>query len=390
MFRVGKRVPIVVISPQPWSPLDWLIRFARKSFRPRAASHEVVDGIEVHRPRFLSLPGVLKKLDGWSMAACTAGSVRRIHARFQATTIDAHFLYPDGFAATLIGERLGLPVTITIRGSKDQSLIGSNREPLLREAVRRAARLFAVTRSLAADVGQALGEPAERIEVIGNGVDLERFVQRDRAEARRRLGIDSDAKVIIGVGNLIELKGFHRVIPLLARVRDRHPKLKYLIVGGATSQRDLSDELRELARTHGVADCVMLCGRQPQEVLSWYYSAADVFALATRYEGWANVFLEAMACGLPVVTTRVGGNAEVVREPDTGTLVDYWDADSFAAALIARLENPGERQRIVEYARQNTWDARIDRLVEIFEQLAAQHGSRGAGDTGHEKLEAKR
>ncbi|MCL4745851.1 MAG: glycosyltransferase [Burkholderiaceae bacterium] len=379
MFRVAKRVPLVVVAPQPWSPLDWLVRMVRKSFRPQAVLSETMDGVEVHRPRFLSVPGVLKRFDGWLMAMSTVRYVARLQRRFGATLLDAHFLYPDGYAATLIGARLGLPVTITIRGSKDQRLIGTDREALLRAAAQRSARLIAVTRSLATDVGAALGQPPSRIEVIGNGVDLARFARKDRAAARARLGIDEHAKVVIGVGNLIELKGFHRVIPLLPRLRLRYPNLVYLIVGGASSQGDLSERLRDLAREHAVADCVRLVGAQPQEELAWFYSAADVFALATEYEGWANVFLEAMACGLPVVSTRVGGNAEVVREPDTGVLVDYWDPGAFADALEQRLDRPGDPEAMIAYAAGNSWDSRIERLVDLFENVSRPRAAPAPG-----------
>ena len=210
MFRVAKRLPLVVVAPQAWSPFDWAIRLFRKGFRPQGAARETMDGIEVFRPRFLSLPGVLKRLDGWLMARCTLGCLRRLQREFGGTLIDAHFGYPDGHAATWLGARLGLPVAITLRGSKDQRLIGTDCEPALRQALRSASRLVSVTGSLVRDVGVPLGQPPERFTIVGNGVDLARFQREDRAAARRRLGIDAEAAVLVGVGNLIELKGFHR------------------------------------------------------------------------------------------------------------------------------------------------------------------------------------
>lgn len=369
MFRVAKRMPLVVVAPQAWSPFDWAIRLLRPGFRPQGAAFEVMDGIEVHRPRALSFPGVLKRLDGRLMALSTIGCVRRIHRRFRATVIDAHFAYPDGFAAVTIGRRLGLPVTLSVRGSKDQMLLGTDREPALRETLHGAAQLIAVTESLVSGVGGPLGLPPERFTVVGNGVDLSRFEPMDRAAARARLGIAEDAKVIIGVGNLIPLKGFQRIIPLLPRLRRRHPKLVYLIVGGGGTQGDNSQQLAALAKQHGVADCVRLCGRQMPDDLKWYYSAADVFALATEFEGWANVFLEAMACGLPVVTTRVGGNPEVITSEAVGTLVDYWDDDAFAQALEQAFDRRWDTNRILAYARANDWVHRIDQLEAIFRSL---------------------
>jgi teichuronic acid biosynthesis glycosyltransferase TuaC len=370
MFRVARRVPLVVVAPQAWSPFDWLVRLKRRSFRPMAPSYEVMDGVEVYRPRFLSLPGMLKRLDGASMAVGSARVVRQLLSSFRPTLIDAHFLYPDGYAATRLGKRFGLPATITIRGSKDEWLIGTDREPYLRIALQAAARLFAVSDALKRDVAIRLGTPGEKVQVIGNGVDLSRFVPVERGEARARLGLAPAARVVISVGGLIERKGFHRIIPLLPALRKRIPGLVYLIVGGGTTQGDIEARLRLLAKEHGVADIVRFCGPQRPDDLKWFYGAADVFALATQHEGWANVFLEAMACGLPVITTRVGGNAEVVANGCLGTLVDYWDAVGFADALGSALERNWDRSVIMTYAHANRWDERIDVLVDALQGVS--------------------
>jgi len=369
MFRVGKRLPIVVVAPQAWSPFDWIVRLFRKSFRPMAPARETMDGVEVHRPRWLSLPGVAKRFDGWLMWRGSERCVREVHQRFGATIVDAHFLYPDGWAAARIAKRLGLPCTITIRGSKDEWLIGTDREPMLVEAMRAATRLIVVSEALKNDVALKLGIDAGKVAVIGNGVDLDRFAPVDKAEARRRLGIADDAAVLIGVGNLVPLKGFQRVIPLLTALRERYPKLVYLIVGGGASQGDMRPELEALAREHGVQDVVRFFGRQPHDELKWYYGAADLFAQATEFEGWSNVFLEAMACGLPVVTTRVGGNPEVVADPAVGELVDWWDPYAFQDAIDRGLARQWNREAIVAYARANTWGSRVERLVAEFEGL---------------------
>lgn len=372
MFRVGRHIPIVVVSPQPWSPFDWIVRLFRRSFRPAMSRFERMDGIEIHRPRWLSLPGIAKRYDGWLMWRGSERCVRKLQRRFDATVIDAHFLYPDGWAATRISRRLGLPCTITLRGSKDEWLIGTDRERFLVEAMHSATRLFSVSESLRRNVAEKLGIPREKVTVIGNGVDWRRFRAVDRAEARRELGIAQDAEVLIGVGGLVSRKGFQRIIPLIPLLRETHPGLLYLIVGGGTTQGDMRRELEALARQHGVADCVVFCGPQKPENLSRYYSAADVFVLATEHEGWANVFLEAMACGLPVVTTRVGGNAEVVLEPETGYLVDWWDPQAFASAIDRALAHRWAREAIVEYARSNSWDSRVERLVAEFDRLSRQ------------------
>src|SRR5690606_5166702 len=239
MFRVARHVPLVVVAPVAWSPVDWIVRRFRPGFRPMPVRHEVMDGVEVYRPRFLSVPGVLKRLDGWSMALCCWPTVRRLRRSFGPTVIDGHFLYPDGFAATWLGQRLGIPTTVNIRGSKDQLLIGTSRERGLRRALQRAAGILAVSEQLVRDVACPMGVPEEKVAVVGNGIDLERFAPKDRAAARARLGLDPDARVLVGVGNLVELKGFQRVIPLLPRLRERYPNLQYLTIGGSAQPSDL-------------------------------------------------------------------------------------------------------------------------------------------------------
>jgi len=370
-MRLGQRFPIVVVAPQPWSPLDGLARLVRPGFRPRFPDHETIDGVDVYRPRYLSLPGVLKTLDGRMMARGAQRTVARLRQSFAFNAIDGHFLYPDGYAAILLGRRFGTPVTITLRGSKDRNLIGTRCEPMLREAIASAARLFAVSESLRHDVGVPLGVAPERIAVVANGVDLARFRPVDRAGARERLGIPADARVMIGVGSLVAGKGFQRVIPLVRALRARYPTFVYLIVGGGSTKGDMEAELRALARAEHVEDAVRFCGRQLPEDLAGFYGAADVFAMATEYEGWSNVLLEAMACGLPVVTTRVGGNPQVVSSPTVGELVDYWDADAFVAAVGRALERDWDRDAIVAYARSNEWGARIDVLEREFRALVA-------------------
>ena len=137
----------------------------------------------------------------------------------------------------------------------------------------------------------------------------------------------------------------------------------------AAPPRAICADLEALARSEEVTDAVRFCGQQLPEELKWYYGAADMFALATTYEGWANVFLEAMACGLPVVSTRVGGNEQVVCSAELGELVEFWDARAFAAALERALVRDWDRAAIIRYARSNTWDRHIDVLEREFRAL---------------------
>ncbi|MBU1395461.1 MAG: glycosyltransferase, partial [Gammaproteobacteria bacterium] len=350
-------------------PGQSLIRLLRPGYRPQAPALEIQQGIRVYHPRYLSVPGLLRQFDGWSMALASVGLMRKLK-RQGAQLIDAHFTYPDGEAATRLGRWLGLPATITLRGTE----VPHSRNPVLRprlsRALKSAARVFSVSDSLRR-LAIELGAAEDKTEVVGNGIDTERFQPVARAAARARLGLPDSAKVLVSVGALVERKGMHRVIDVLPALLKHHPDLHYLIVGGASPEGDNRVELTAQVAWLGLAGRVHFLGALPPDEIKWPLSASDVFVLATRNEGWANVFLEAMACGLPVVTTNVGGNAEVVCREELGCIVPFGDSAALQQALDAALNKDWDRASILDYARDNHWDKRVAQLLRAYEPLLA-------------------
>ncbi len=368
MFRVARQRPLVVVAPVPWFPFQGLIRRWRPHFRLQPPLHETQDGIDVFHPRFLSAPGLFKSLDGLSMAVSSYWTVRRLIREQGVGVIDSHFAYPDGYAGVMLGRHFKLPVTITLRGTESSLSRFPARRKRILAAIKHADRVFTVADALKDHVA-GLGARTEHILKVGNGVDSQRFRPEPRAAARRRLDLPDDAKVLISVGGLCERKGFHRVIDHLPRLLQTHPQLLFLVVGGPSPEGDWSERLRDQAVRLGVAHQVRFLGRVAPDELRWPLSAADVFVLATSNEGWANVFLEAMGCGLPVVTTDVGGNREVVCRPDLGQVVPFGDGDALAEAMDAALAANWDRQQIIQYARDNDWSTRVNVLEAEFARL---------------------
>lgn len=378
MFRVGKALPIKVVAPQPWFPFQGLIRALRPSFRPPAPSREMQDGVEVLHPRFFCVPGQLKSLDGLFLALSCYVTLRRLRKDFRFQVVDAHFGYPDGYAAVKLGKWLDRPVTITLRGTEPRHSRTPRVRHFLLRALEGADRIFAVSESLGHHaLGMGIGPP-EKICVVGNGVDASKFFPLPTADSRRALGITDDAKVLITVGGLVERKGFHRVIALLPGLREKHPSLRYLIVGGPSAEGDWSERLQGQVAELGLEDVVCFLGALPHQEVKYALSAADAFVLATSNEGWANVILEAMACGLPVVATDVGGNAEVVKDESLGTIVPFGDPEALAAALDQALDRYWNSEGIVAHARANSWDRRAEALVREFRALAGPTTVHGA------------
>ena len=367
MFRVGKQLPIVVVSPKPWFPGQGLIRLFRPHYRPLPARTETQMGVEVIFPRFLAIPGMLRGLDSLFMAIGSYFTLRRLKAKGY-NLIDAHFAYPDGHAAQRLGRWLNLPVTVTLRGTEVPQSRNPALVPKLREVFRDADQVITVSDSLR-QLAYSLGLPEARGQVVGNGVDANRFTPVPQAEARQRFSLPDASQVLITVGGLVERKGFHRVIACLPALLEKHPDLHYLIVGGPCPEGDLTEALKDQVTKLGLTERVHFLGPISPDDLKWPLSAADVFVLSTRNEGWANVILEAMACGVPVVASDVGGNAEVVSSPELGAIVPFDDQVELTGALDQALVRQWNPQSIRAYAEENSWDSRVEVLVKMFTKI---------------------
>ena len=353
---------VTVVAPVPYFP-SWLPSARWKKFG-RVPGQENIGGLKIHHPRYLMLPGVSMPLQGYSMFSASLSLVRRLHKETPFDCIDAHYVYPDGFAGVMLGKRLGIPVIVSARGT-DMNLFPTFAliRPMIRWTLENAAGSIGVCETLK-DEMIALGAAENRSIAIGNGIDLERFTPVDRQEARNRLGIPADSQVIVSVGALIPRKGYHLLIPAFAELARKNPNLRLYIVGEGESR----GQLESLARENGVHELVSLVGSKPNDELKYWFSAADVSCLASSREGWANVLLESLACGTPVVATRVWGAPEVINSPQLGILVDQ-SVQSIGEGLEAALEKQWDHGILIRYASSRTWDVVA---VEVENFLAAR------------------
>lgn len=355
------QVETTVVSPVPWFPLKHP-RFGGYARFARVARSERRDGVTVVHPRYPVIPKVGMGVAPWLMARATARAVRRV-ARESGPVglIDAHYFYPDGVAAILLGRRLGIPVVITARGT-DVNVIPRYRLPRrwIRWAARQAAGLIAVSEALGQRL-QDLGIPSDRITVLRNGVDLDRFRPVDREAARARLGLRR--RTLLSVGNLIAGKGHHFAVEALAAL----PETDLLIVGEGVMSGFLERQAREL----GLQDRVRLIGGVPHEQMPDCYRAADALVLASAREGMPNVVLESLACGTPVVATRVGGIPEVVRAPEAGVLMRERSGEALADAVKELSRRAPDRAETRRYAERFDWDETTRGQIDVFRRAVA-------------------
>ena len=350
-----------VLAPVPWFP-STSSRFGAWAAFARAPREETRHGIAVHHPRFPVIPRVGMSIAPWLLYRAALPAARRLLAAGVAfDAIDAHYVYPDGVAAVWLGRALGRPVVITARGT-DVNLIPRYAVPrrLIQGAIAGAAALIAVSGALA-EALTGLGAPAGKVTVLRNGVDLALFhPPADRAAARAALGLAGPT--LISVGHLIDRKGHDLVIEALARL----PDWSLLIVGEGPERA----KLEALAARPGLAGRVRLLGGRPHAELPTLYGAADVLVLASSREGWANVLLESMACGTPVVASDIWGNPEVVRDPEAGRIVPR-TAEAIAAGVAALAAAAPARAATRAYAEGFSWDATTEGQLVLFRRVIA-------------------
>jgi glycosyltransferase involved in cell wall biosynthesis len=348
-----------VVAPVPYFPFT-SSRFGQYAKFAKVPVWEEKHGLTIHHPRYPLIPKIGMNVAPALMAMATGRAVRAASAALGgADILDAHYLYPDGVAAAAIGRRLGLPVVMTARGN-DVSLIPNHPVPrrLIVRACAQVAAIITVSAALK-DGLVAMGVDPAKVTVLRNGVDLNLFRPRDREATRRRLGLDGPT--LISVGHLIERKGHNFIIEAMPEL----PEFTLLIAGEGPERPSLE---RLIARL-GIGNRVRMLGSRPHDELPELYGAADAMVLASSREGWANVLLESMACGTPVVATPIWGTPEVVTKPEAGVLMNGRSAAAVVEGVRRLFAAPPAREATRAYAQPFSWDATTEGQIALFRSI---------------------
>lgn len=355
---------VSVVNPIGLPPVS-VGRYRSLSKLPELAEEH---GVTIHRPRFTLIPKVGARRNAAAIAKAALPLVERIHAEDPVDLIDAQFFFPDGPAAAMIAETLGLPLSIKARGS-DITYWGDQdfaREQML-EAAEKASGLLAVSHALA-DQMAAIGMPQDKIRVHYTGLDRDRFRPLEhtqlRAQLSRELGVTlpDNAPVLTCVGALIARKGQDIAIGALPSIDGA----RLVLVGKGEDET----HLKNLASDLGLAERVYFTGSLDHDLLPLVLSASDVMVLPTSNEGLANAWVEALACGTPVVTCEVGGARELITNNTAGRLVRR-TPESVAAGVNEVLNNPPMRQAVAALAERFSWDTNALELAAHYNQLLA-------------------
>jgi glycosyltransferase involved in cell wall biosynthesis len=356
--------PVRVIAPVAWT--DEL----RARWRGAAPlSDERItrfDGITVEHPRYLFPPRLLRRYYGHFYLASVRSAFRRALIEFRPDLAFAPWAYPDGWSAVRLARRHGLPVVVQVHGS-DVLLLGQfpTRRARTVEAVRGADGVVAVSRDLAGHLC-TLGVEANRVRVVYDGVDRALFYSGLKGEARRRLQLPDEERLVLFIGNLVPVKGLDVLLESVGILAREKLIVRLHVIGQGPLRRSLEQQAERL----GLAGQAYFHGALPQQHLPGWYRAADLFVLPSHSEGVPNVLLEASACGTSWVASRVGGIPEIAHL-GRSTLVAPNRPAELAQAIRERLCTPlaGELLPAPVPSREEA----VNELAAFLQQVVAQH-----------------
>jgi glycosyltransferase involved in cell wall biosynthesis len=360
LLATGK-VESQVVAPVPWFPFRSR-RFGKYSVFARVPHYEERHGIRIWHPRYPLIPKLGESLTPLLMALSVRTALERMRDEgFDFDLIDAHYLYPDGVAAALLARHFGRPMVSTVLG--DDAIVHPKfRLPrrMICWAVEKSAGVACVCEALRERLVE-VGATAEKVAVILQGVDLELFRPVDREEARRRLGLSGI--VLLSVGHATPRKGHHLAIEALVSL----PDATLMIAGDGWYE----EPLRRLAAKLGVEDRVRFLGHVDQEGLKELYSAANALVLASSREGIANVLIESMACGTPVIATAVWGTPEAVTVPEAGVLMRDRSAEALVEAARKLFAHYPDREATRRHASLFCWEKTNEQHLALLRQSIA-------------------
>ena len=362
LAEIANLVPLHVVVPVPCFPI------LRPYQIEQPASSNQFPPVRFE-PMFY-LPGALKSFDANHYCSALLRAVDRLRSEGEKVDlIDAHFEWPDGVGAFHAARHLGVPVVVTLRGKLVSQIQSASKRRRIREMLLGADALISVSSSLA-DLARQVADKDLPVHVIPNGVDTATFSYLpDRPRIRAELNWHGGARYAVSVGHLQELKGFHQLVAMWPKVRERAGDVRLVLIGGPTGERAYERNLNAMVQAAQPAGSITLAGRQNPERIAAMLNAADLFLLASRAEGWSNAISESLACGCPVIATEVGGNAEVMNHWGLGRLVPFGQWDSFAERIVAAFEEPWDRAKIAEFGGRRSWPRVAAECVSVFDEI---------------------
>jgi glycosyltransferase involved in cell wall biosynthesis len=365
---VGAFVSATVAVLVPHLPALPRYRARPSPFVEKSAGPELLNSVEVYYLRYQTIPELGRYLNSIQAFRALQRFLRGARERFDL--IHAHFAYVAGYAAVRAGRRCRIPTVVTVHGSDINYY--TRRSPRNLAAalatiwgLRHAAAITAVSNDLKNKVA-ALGVPDHRITVVPNGIDESVFFPRgQRSALRRQLQLPETGTIFLYVGNFARVKGLDFLLQAFALVHVWLPQAMLVMVGSG----ELEAVLKARAQSSGIGQHVIWVGRKPHAEIPFWMSAADLLVLPSLSEGYGLVILEALACGTPAIASQVGSVPEILIAPELGMMVPPGDSAALARAMLEAVGKSWQTEKLVAYARANTWAKRAARFLKVYQSV---------------------
>ncbi len=360
---------------------------------PLSVGREMVDGVEVARFQYM-FPKRLQRL-AYEHGGITVALKKDWVARFELPFFLVSFVHSamkwvrgcdlihahwagSGLVGLLPGRILRKPVLLSVRGTDVKLIDDSDIWKLMFDFI--LQRVDSVT-TVSEEHGRRIterGVDGGEVFLVPNGIDADRFRNADRLEAREELGLPLDSKIVLFVGNLIEVKGVDYLTDAIPAIRETVEDALFVMLG----EGELRAALRRKIVEYGVSDWVRMVGIRPASEIPLWMNSADVLVLPSLSEGRPNVVLEAMACEVPVVATAVGGIPELVKDGEVGFLIPPKSPESIANKVVLLLKDEKLRERLGRNGRKYimeeglTWESCARKFSEIYHSLIERSARR--------------
>lgn len=361
ILELAKLCELKVVAPVPWAPnLKTNKNWYAFSQVPR---REQIKGIEIFHPRFFTIPKFGRSLYGPLFFFSLLNKVKGIYYGFKFDAIFVTWAYPDGFGSFLISKVLNKPIVIKVHGT-DINVYTKYvlRRKMITLALKNCNKVISVSEDLKRRMID-IGVPEEKILVIPNGVDRELFKPMDKECCRRDLSLPASGKIILYVGNLCSIKNVEYLIEAFCEVFEKIKNAMLIIVGDGCLKKKL---IKQVANA-GLTGKVIFGGRRRYDEIPLWMNSSDVLALPSINEGCPNVVLEALACGKPVVASRVGGIPEIITSDDYGFLPLPRNYEELAKALRESLNKPWDYDKIRNKSLEFNWGESAKKIKMVIE-----------------------
>lgn len=359
---------VEVIAPLPWTPKILENRLSKKYPFCRVANVELIDGIRVYHPRYLVIPKILGFLHPLFMVFPLLRLLLDLEKERKRDVINAHWLFPDGVAASWAARLMGKALVLTGLGC-DINLYSnmSFRRPQIRNALKKANAITVVSSNMKKRTLE-LGVDKDKVVVIQNGIDTTLFRLMDKAISREILGLPKDSKIVVTVGSQDEVKGTKYLIEAFSRLlQNNDSKLLLVLVGDGPLRENLIRQVELL----GISDQAIFVGKKPHSEIPLWLNSADVFCLPSIREGHPNVLIEAFACGIPVVASEVGAISEIVDDTN-GKVAPAGDARVLYEKLKSVLQNKWDKDKIRRSVIDYRWEECSQKYIDVYSAVVAR------------------